>query len=243
MRQLRWHGDTGTLKPRSRCPVRIFIGALSTTLRPISARTCASATMPTGRDRRENNPPSGWVTSTAPAPLSTMFCAASSTASPPSSSGTGRITSPTRTSCRSLPVDGTSTSRPTVPTISPRLVTTSGRGGWPRIAVSTSARLSSGSHSAPSGAMMRSRSGIDGGSLELAGEVGGDLAGGEHPDRQLVLVHHQRGLPLALAHRREHVEQAGAPVAEQRRGGPGVARGHGGGAGAGPGRGGGGPGR
>src|SRR5258708_2662401 len=184
MGQLRWHGDTGTLKPRSRCPVRIFIGALSTTLRPISARTCASATMPTGRDRRENNPPSGWVTSTAPAPLSTMFCAASSTASP-------------------------------------RLVTTSGRGCWPRIAVSTSARLSSGSHSAPSGAMMRSRSGIDGGSLELAGEVVGDLAGGEHPDRQLVLVHHQRGLPLALAHRREHVEQAVALLPQHR---PGVQR-------------------
>src|SRR5581483_6957686 len=222
--QLRWHGETGTLKPRSRWPTSIFIGALSTTLRPISARTWACEHTPTGRVLREKIPPSGSVTMTAPAPVSTMRRAASSTDSPASSSGTGRITSATRTLCRSAPLLGMSASSPTVPAMRPRSTTLSGSGCWPRSRSMTSARESSGSHSAPSGAAMRSRSGIGRGS-DLGGEEGGHLAGGDHADRALVVVHHQRRLALLAAQRGEHVEQPLALVDEQRRGAQDVARG------------------
>ena len=51
--QLRWQGVIGTLKPRSRCPLMIFIGALSMTFFAIAPSTCAALTMPTGALRRE----------------------------------------------------------------------------------------------------------------------------------------------------------------------------------------------
>ena len=67
MGQLRWQGVIGTLNPRSRCPLMIFIGALSMTFFAIAPRTCAALTIPTGALFREKIPPSDAVTIAASA--------------------------------------------------------------------------------------------------------------------------------------------------------------------------------
>src|ERR1700688_1668664 len=80
--QLRWQGVIGTLNPRSRCPLMIFIGALSMTFFAIAPRTCAALTIPTGALLREKIPPSDAVTIAASAGDWRMTSAPRSTRSP-----------------------------------------------------------------------------------------------------------------------------------------------------------------
>src|ERR1035437_1338422 len=216
--QLRWHGEMGTLKPRSRCPDRIFIGALSVTFLPIVARTSASVTMPTGPTARcrENSPPVFSVTTTVDPLAARIAATPRSTVSRTSRCGAGRITAPTATRVRSWPKAGMTTSSPMVPRMTSSLVTTSGTGGWARSAGRMSRRLSSGSHSAPSVIAMRSSSGT--GDLRVGEQVVGKLAGREHAHGGLVLVHHQGHLAPLLGHQGGNLAHLLVLVGEQWRG-------------------------
>src|SRR3982074_2391701 len=78
-----------------------------------------------------------------------------------------------------------------------------------------SAMVSSASHSAPSGAMIRLRSAIS--DSGLAECVTCDLAYCEHADGALVLVHHEPCPPSLLARPRDRLGQLRVLVDEQRR--------------------------
>src|SRR5205807_10543891 len=171
-------------------------------------------------------PPTGTVTTTVSLPAVSIADAAEATLWPLSRVGAPSSRSRTRTDSR-FSVAGSSTSSPSVPRISSSRVTISGTGCWARRAPRTSRMRSSGSHSAPSGTIARSRSPIGAACLgELAGELGGDLTHREHPHRTLVLVHHQRGVALLLPHQRDHLPQLRRFVDQQRRTTQDVARDH-----------------
>src|ERR1700736_722454 len=206
----------GTLNPRSRCPLRIFMGALSTTFLPIAARIWAELTMPAGWLRREKMPPSSAVTTRASLPSLRIAAAPFSTRSPRSIRGTERITSATRVSARCANA-GITVSRPTVPRISSLRVTRSGTGCCTRRCSSTSARVSSGSHSAPRTSATASSSGMR---RLLARQHRRGARGGlprrEHADGCLVLVHHNRETALVVCHERDDLAGALVLVDQQR---------------------------
>src|ERR1700692_3028719 len=211
--QLRWQGVIGTLNPRSRCPLIIFIGALSMTFFAIAPRTWRALTIPTGALRGEKIPPSDAVTIAASAPDWRITSAPRSTRSPRSISGAGRMTS------RTLVWSSTSNqevmvSRPTVPsTLSPR-TTSSGTGSWRRSTSSTSDSVSSGSHSAPSGEAMLSSSGMDS-PAPREREIG-ELTRGDHAHHRLVLVGDDGEATFVLGHQRDDLTEPLMLVDEQR---------------------------
>ena len=211
--QLRWQGVIGTLKPRSRCPLMIFIGALSMTFFAIAPSTCAALTMPTGSLRREKMPPSAAVTIAASAAALRITSAPRSMRSPRSISGAGRMTSRTLVWSRASKED-TTTSSPMVPSTSSPRTTISGTGSWSRSTSRTSDSRSSGSHSAPSGEAMLSSSGI-GGLAPRQREVG-ELPWRHHPDHGFVLMRDDRQAALVVRHQRHDLAETLVLVDEQR---------------------------
>src|SRR4029077_6099654 len=223
MGQLRWQGVIGTLKPRSRCPLMIFIGALSMTFLAIAPSTCAALTMPTGALRREKIPPSGAVTIAASACDRRITSAPRSMRSPRSISGAGRITSRTLV-CSSRSNEATTASRPIVPSTSSPRTTTSGTGSWRRSTSRTSDSVSSGSHSAPSGEAMLPSSGMDG--LATCEREVSELARGHHAHHGLIFVGDDRKPAFVMCHERDNLAQALMLVNEQWRRAQHVARLH-----------------
>src|SRR5207302_5123429 len=202
----------GRLKPRSRWPLSNFIGALSTTFLPMAASTCAMLTMPTGSLCRENNPPVGFVTTTASPPSRRTAAAPFSTRSPTSRRGAGRITSATRV-CARRECAGRITSSPTVPRISWLRLTRSGTGCCARSGSRMSISVSSGSHSAPSCDATMASSGI----CRLQGEhVICNLSRRHDSDGRLVLVHHDGQPARCLSHELDHLRCTLVLVDEKR---------------------------
>src|SRR6202790_1213100 len=169
--------------------------------------------MPTGALRREKIPPSTPVTITASADAWRIASAPTSTRSPMSTLGAGRIASRALVSSRASN-HVTTASSPTVPsTTSPR-TTISGTGSCKRSTGRMSASVSSGSHSAPSGEATDASSGMD----RLPAREGeiAKLAWRDHPDAPLILVGHDREPALLLRHECDDLAEALMFVDEQR---------------------------
>src|ERR1700683_101148 len=192
----------------------IFIGALSTTFFAIAPSTCAALIMPTGELRFEKIPPSTPVTMAASAEAARIAAAPASIRSPRSIFGAGRITSRTLVSSRTAN-EVTIVSRPTVPRISSPRATSRGTGSWRRRTSRMSARVSSGSHSAPSGDAMVASSGMD--RLPAREREIGKLTRRDHADDGLVLVGHDRKTTALQGHERDHLADTLVLVDEQRR--------------------------